>query len=329
VKFAATYLTDPPPGRLVDHARRLERAGFDYVFLNEAQTLFMDPWPVFSQIATATDQIGIGPCVTNPALRDPVVTAALVATLDEISGGRMVCGIGRGDAAPRTLGRKPASIADLDQAIMTIRDLVTGGTTTIDGREVTLRWNPGWPLEMWGAGYGPRSLGVIGGRCDGIIVQAAHPDFIDLAAGFARTGAVAAGRHPSAVGVMAAAPAYVTDDVEHGCHQLRWFVPSVANHVAELAATYDGPLPESMHRLLRDRTDYDYEAKGRVHNPGADYVTPEMTRDFTFVGPPGAHVDKIRRLEAMGVSVVNLYMIHDDVEATIEAYGSDVIPRFR
>lgn len=327
MKFAATFLTDPPSELLVSRARKLEAAGFDYVFLNEAQTLFMDPWPVFARMVAATESISIGPCVTNPTLRDPVVTAALLATLNEMSSGRMVCGIGRGDAAPRTLGRRPSTVAELDEAIRIIGELVPGGSTRIGSQEVTLRWNQGWPLEIWGAGYGPRVLGMIGSRCDGFIVQAAHEDFLMLAKRFVGAGAAGASSTGSPA-AMVAAPALV-GKMDDGCQKLRWFVPSVANHVADLTKTYDGPLPTAMTDLLDNRTEYDYQTKGRMHNPGADYVTPEMTRAFTFVGPAEAHIAKIGRFADLDVDVVNLYLIHDDIDATIDAYGRDIIPVFR
>jgi len=327
VKFAATFLSDPPPDLLISRAQQLEAAGFDYAYLNEAQTLFMDPWPVFARIAEATESISIGPCVTNPTLRDPVVTAALLATLNEMSSGRMVCGIGRGDAAPRTLGRRPATVAELGEAIRVIRGLVTDGSALIGSQQVTLRWNRGWPIEIWGAGYGPRALGTIGAHCDGFIVQAAHEDFLELAKGFAgdTTGDTESARPLLA---MVAAPALV-GDMDRGCDKLRWFVPSVANHVAELTGNYEGPLPTSMTDLLTGRSGYDYQTKGRMHNPGADYVTPEMTRAFTFVGPPEAHIAKIARFADLGVDVINLYLIHDEIDATIEAYGRHIIPAFR
>ena len=50
-------------------------------------------------------------CVTNPVTREPAVTARAYATLQDISGGRMVMGIGRGDSAVRVMGRKPTPIA--------------------------------------------------------------------------------------------------------------------------------------------------------------------------------------------------------------------------
>ena len=327
MKFAATFLSDPPPDLLVERARKLEAAGFDYVFLNEAQTLFMDPWPVFARIAAATESISIGPCVTNPTLRDPVVTAALLATLNEMSSGRMVCGIGRGDAAPRTLGRRPATVAELGEAIRVIRGLVTGGSVPIGSQQVTLRWNRGWPIEIWGAGYGPRALGMIGSRCDGFIVQAAHEDFLDLAMRFA-VGEPGDAQPAAPPRAMVAAPALV-GDMDRGCSKLRWFVPSVANHVAELTRSYKGPLPAGMTDLLVGRSEYDYQTKGRMHNPGADYVTPEMTRAFTFAGPPEAHIARIGRFADLGVAAINLYLIHDEIDTTIDAYGRHIIPAFR
>jgi alkanesulfonate monooxygenase SsuD/methylene tetrahydromethanopterin reductase-like flavin-dependent oxidoreductase (luciferase family) len=183
VRFGATFLANPPAARLVELAVAAEAAGFDSVWLNDCDTLFEDPWPVFALIARETTKVKIGPCVTNPSNRDWSVTAGLLATLHDISGGRMVCGIGRGDAAVRMLGQRPASPRQLEAAIVAIRDLVAGRPATIDGNDVRLAWAPGFELEMWGAGYGPAVLDVVGRCCDGFILQAADVAILEWTRG--------------------------------------------------------------------------------------------------------------------------------------------------
>ena len=72
----------------------------------------------------------LGACVTNPTTREPSVTASVLATLEEVSGGRMDLGMGRGDSAVRVLGKPPTKLRTMEQAVTLIRDLVEGRTTS-------------------------------------------------------------------------------------------------------------------------------------------------------------------------------------------------------
>ena len=120
----------------------------------------------------------LGTCVTNPATREPSVTASALATLDEISGGRMDLGIGRGDSARRVLGKPPTTLATLEEAVGVIRDLVEGRAVEYEGTELALPWTGSWKLPVWIAGYGPQALKMTGRIADGVILQLADPDLI-------------------------------------------------------------------------------------------------------------------------------------------------------
>ena len=151
----------------------------------------------------------LGTCVTNPATREPSVTASALAVLDEVSGGRMDLGIGRGDSARRVLGKPPTTIATLEEAIVVIRDLVEGRTVTYEGTEISLPWAGRWRLPVWVAGYGPMALAMTGRVADGVILQLADPDLIRWLVSQVREAEAAAGRPPGSVKVQAAAPAHV------------------------------------------------------------------------------------------------------------------------
>ena len=117
--------------------------------------------------------------------------------LDELSGGRMDLGIGRGDSARRVLGKPPTTMATLEEAIEVIRDLVEGRTVTYEGTELQLPWAGRWKLPVWVAGYGPMALAMTGRVADGVILQLADPDLIEWLVGQVRaaeTGRRAAGR---------------------------------------------------------------------------------------------------------------------------------------
>jgi len=85
--------------------------GFSHAWTFDSHILWEEPYVIFAQMLAATERITVGPFVTNPATRDPSVTASLFATLNEGFGNRTICGIGRGDSARRVLGRKPTTLA--------------------------------------------------------------------------------------------------------------------------------------------------------------------------------------------------------------------------
>ena len=61
--------------------------------------------------AQATERLKLGHMVTNPGTREPTVVASAYATLQDISEGRMIMGIGRGDSARRVIGQKPVPVS--------------------------------------------------------------------------------------------------------------------------------------------------------------------------------------------------------------------------
>src|SRR5438045_8082590 len=126
LSFGVCFAPDPPPSRWADLTKLAEAQGFEYAWLFDSHVLWQEVYPIFTLMAAGTQRIKIGPCVTNPATRDPTVTASAFATLNEISGGRMVMGIGRGDSARRVIGRRPITLDRLEQSCHLIRDLTSG-----------------------------------------------------------------------------------------------------------------------------------------------------------------------------------------------------------
>jgi alkanesulfonate monooxygenase SsuD/methylene tetrahydromethanopterin reductase-like flavin-dependent oxidoreductase (luciferase family) len=102
-------MADPPVSRVIEMTKLAEENGFDYAWLWDSHVLWQEIYPIFTLQAVNTSRIRLGPCVTNPATRDVTVTASVLATLNDISGGRMDCGIGRGDSARRVIGQAPVT----------------------------------------------------------------------------------------------------------------------------------------------------------------------------------------------------------------------------
>src|SRR5262249_27475491 len=161
--FGVTVLPDPPYTRLVELMQLAERHGFEYGWTYDSHVLWQDPYPLLTAAALQTSSLKLGLNVTNPGTREPTVTASAFATLPDISGGRMVIGIGRGDSARRTIGQQPVRVAEFERAVAAIRELVNGRTANWNDTEIRLEWARDLlPVPVYVAGYGPRVLAVAG-----------------------------------------------------------------------------------------------------------------------------------------------------------------------
>ena len=329
MKFGITIKPDLSVERIVSLTQQAETAGFEYGWIFDSHVLWKEPYPLLTLMANATRKMRLGPCVTNPAVRDLTVTASLFATLNLISGGRMELGIGRGDSSRRVLGKKPVTPAELERAVVTFRALTAGQEVQYEGQPARLTWATGSP-PVWIAGYGPKVLSLAGRIADGVILQFADPDLIAWCLGFVWQGAKEAGRDPKSIEVMAAAPVWVSDDLVLARQRVRWFPALVSNHVVDLISRYKPEdLPASLTSYVQDRAGYDYQHHAEVGSDNARFVRDEVVDRFCLVGPVEAHRQKLRKLAEVGVTQFNIYLMCGDEEQTLESYKREVLPGFR
>ncbi len=330
MQFGFTLKPEHSIERTVALARQAEAAGFDYGWLFDSHVLWRDPYPLLTLMAQATTRLRLGTCVTNPATREPSVTASTLAVLQEVSRGRMDLGIGRGDSARRVLGKAPTSMKDLEQAVHVIRALVEGHSVEFEGAMLELPWVEGeHRLPVWIAGYGPVALKLTGRIADGSMLQIGDPDLIRWFVSQVRSSAEAAGRDPSSVKVMAAAPAHV-GDLADGRDRTRWFPAMVSNHVVDLVNKYPREdLPEELTTYIRGREGYDYQHHAEVGSDNGAFVTDEIVDRFCLLGTVDDHIARLRALAQAGVDQFNLYLMNGDEERQLEVYGREIIPALR
>jgi probable F420-dependent oxidoreductase len=328
MEFGFTIKPDHSIERTVALAKQAEAAGFAYGWLFDSHVLWRDPYPLLTLMAQATTSLRLGTCVTNPATREPSVTASALAVLQELSGGRFDLGIGRGDSARRVLGKAPTTMAMLEEAVHVIRALAEGRPVEYEGATLQLTWSAGHRLPVWVAGYGPVALKMTGRIADGAMLQIADPDLIRWFVGQVRDSAREAGRDPHAVRIMAAAPAHV-GDLADGRDRVRWFPALVGNHVVDLVNKYQGDLPEALTHYVRGRQGYDYLHHAEVGSSNAEFVTDDVVDRFAVVGDAAAHVAKLRVLAEAGVDQFNVYLMNGNEEEQLEIYGREVIPALR
>ena len=326
--FGVTLQTDPPASRIVELTQKAEELGFTHAWTFDSHVLWQEPYVIYSRMLAATERIVVGPMVTNPATRDPSVTASLFATLNDMFGNRTICGIGRGDSAQRVLGKKPTTLAHLEEAMRLIKDLAEGRTVDTPAGEVRIPWVRDGRLEVWMAGYGPKALSLVGRRADGFILQLADPVILEWTVGHVRRAAEEAGRDPDEIKICVAAPAYVGGGIEHQREQCRWFGGMVGNHVADLVARYgeDGSVPAALTDYIKAREGYDYSHHGKAGNRSTDFVPDEIVDRFCVLGSAEQHVEKLTALRELGVDQFNVYLMHDAMDETLQAYGREIMP---
>jgi probable F420-dependent oxidoreductase len=326
--FGFTLKPEHSVERTIALTRQAEAAGFRFGWLFDSHILWKEVYPLLTLMATNTERMRLGTCVTNPATREPTVTASALATLNEISKGRMDLGIGRGDSARRVLGKSPTTMATLEEAAALIRDLVEGHRVVYEGQELRLPWIGRWKLPVWIAGYGPMALSMAGRMADGLIIQLADPDLVRWMAGIMRDASHAAGRRQGAVKIQAAAPAHVGDPAT-ARERVRWFPALVGNHVVDLVNRYPREqLPSSLTGYIRDRTGYNYLHHAEVGSDNAGFVTDDVVDRFCIVGSVDDHRRRLEELRDAGVDQFNFYLMNGDEEEQLEIYGRDIIPAF-
>ncbi len=333
LSFGVTVLPDPPYSRMIELIQFAEQRGFEYAWTYDSHVLWQESIPVLALVADRTSTIKLGHMVTNPGTREPTVLASAYATLHDISDGRMIMGIGRGDSAVRYIGLQPVKVAEFELALKMIKPFMNGRLVDWNDKDLQLKWvRPELPeIQMHVAGYGPKALAVAGRQGDGVIIQLADPDIIQWIMATARRAAEEAGRDPAELKCIVSAPSHVTDDLQDARDQVRWFPAMVSNHVQDLIDRYgtDGSsVPKALTDYVQARKFYDYNEHSRVGAKHGEFVTDEICDRFCVIGNVEQCSQKLRELAEIGVDQFNIYLMTHSQEETLQSYGDNIIPGF-
>src|SRR5947207_13038780 len=257
LSFGVTVLPDPPYTRLLEVLQRGESLGFEYGWTYDSHILWQESYALLAIAGAQTESIKLGHCVTNPGIRDPTITASWYATMQDITGGRMVMGIGRGDSSRRVVGLKPVKVDEFERRLVMIKELMNGRPVEWNGKDLRLEWVreelPDIPMHV--AGDGPRALGVAGRVGDGVIIQLADPQIIQWIMHTAGRAAEEAGRDPAELKCIVGAPSHLSDDIQEARDEVRWFPAMVSNHVMDLIERYgwDSEIPHALTDFVKAR----------------------------------------------------------------------------
>src|SRR5437667_5597873 len=153
--------TSPMPA-LMKLIESIEAAGFDGAGILDSQMISRDMFIVLAQAATHTSRMALFPAVTNPFTRHAVVLAGGIQTVEELAPGRVKFVIGTGYTSASTIGRKPATLAEMRACITTVKALLAGKSVDFDGTQGRLGYASGRPIPVIMAASGPKAIEVAG-----------------------------------------------------------------------------------------------------------------------------------------------------------------------
>ena len=192
---SVNLMPEAPVARLVELAVEAERLGYRRCWVYDEGLAARDVYVTLTAIAIATEQILIGPGITNPHSRHPATTAAAIASLDEMSGGRAFLGLGAGGSLTLDpMGIEPdRPLTAVREMVGACRALFAGETVDLDGdtvRLVSAHLDYGRPdIEIWLAGRGPRMMRTAGELADGFNLSYVHKESLGSLIAAVRSGA--------------------------------------------------------------------------------------------------------------------------------------------
>ncbi len=193
---------DQPAKTVAELAKGAEEAGFAETWLPDHYFL-RDVFVSMAAIAQSTQRIRLGTAVAAVQLRHPTLIASSAATIDELSNGRMMIGIGPGGFEfASQLGLNPKSpLTMMREAITIMREMLRGGSkfkgNYFSAKGSKLTWQPrDIPIQI--AARGPAMTELAGELADGVLIHGLNQSYIDFVKQQIRVGAERAKRSPEA-----------------------------------------------------------------------------------------------------------------------------------
>ncbi|MQY25818.1 LLM class flavin-dependent oxidoreductase [Nocardia aurantia] len=309
------------PGEFEANVAEIDRLGYDGLWLTDSSLHSRNCWSYLTLAARVAPRLTLGTAVTNPVTRHPAITAAAAGTVAEISGGRLILGIGAGDRPLLALGRKPSRLADLEASVHALRALWTGEHVTVDAagfalRDAHYRFPPAADIPIWISATGPKTLELAGRVADGVILLAGlHPDGIRFALDHIDRGVAQAGRTARPEVTVFAYGAIDDEDESAAFAAARtiaaWF-PQTSPVYCELAG-----LPSDLIQRVRERyAGGEFQEAARA----AEELPDEFVHRMALAGGSAEARGHIRALAGLGIDHLTVFPLGPDRMRTVARF---------
>ena len=344
-----TY-ANPDVRLIMEHARKAEEAGWDGLSIADVQSVSGDMYVAMALVAMATERIKIGSDVTNPLTRHPIITAGAIVSVQQVSDGRAVLGIGRGDSALAHVGHAPVYTKLFEGYLKALQAYLRGDGVPFDeltfGRGMAphvdtlglaeapddsrLTWlgpeDKNVPVAV--PASGPRVIGAAARHAD-VVMLAVGADLERLEWGLeqARKARKEAGLDPDGLRYGAYLNVACHPDIEVA----RGLTPELAATVrfSNMHGKTNGPVTQQDQEVLTAvHRNYD------VRDHSSTAVMPaEFVDRYAIVGPPEECIRRIRQVTEMGIERIVVYgptvdTVEGDRKLAADLMVKEVLPAF-
>lgn len=331
MRFAIRFNSDQGSvDQIVKLALLAEKSGFDCVWY--CHDLFKrHAWVVLSAIAANTKRVRVGPAIVNPYTTNPAEIAMAIVTLDELSAGRAVLGIGAG--APEFLSwiglqsRHP--LTRVKDTVQILRNLIADRRTAFEGNEfgrwtqqAYLRFKPiRGKIPIYIGAHGFKMLELIGEIGDGGLPSLFPPEFATRAIESISIGARRADRDVREIDISGCVWFSLSNDTDMAKEALRELIAYYGPHLA----------PVMIEEIGLNTADFDpiEDAIRRSDFETAKALVTERMMRLAIFGSPEQCIQRLEELEKTGVTQVNIGPpLGPRPEEAIETIGSKIIQYF-
>ncbi len=324
VKIGIELVPERETMETIKYIKHAERNGFKYAWITDHYNN-RNVYATLALAAANTSEIRLGPGVTNPFLVYPPVTASAVATIDEISNGRAVMGIGAGDKG--TLDQLGVEwknpLTAVREVVEICRLLWKGETVKYDGsmfkiKNARLSYKPAGEIPVYIGAQGPKMLALAAELGDGVLINASNPKDIEPAVKIIKETLDKVGKKE--FDIVAYTSFSVSEDREEAKKMATYVVAFIAAATPSVVLERHG-IPESDVQQIRE-----FIGTGKI-GKAAKSVTEQMLEAFSIYGTPSECAEKMAELVKIGVTqlVIGSPIAADKMKA-IELVGKEILP---
>ncbi|MBU7014457.1 MAG: 5,10-methylenetetrahydromethanopterin reductase [Theionarchaea archaeon] len=329
MKFGIEFSPEKPTYEVAYYSRDAEDAGFHHVWITDHYNN-RNVYSTMTDIAYHTNKVLIGSAVTNPYVSSPVWTASAIFTIDEISGGRAIFGIGAGDKMTlNAIGIKwERPLAAVKEAVEIFRELNETKKCTYNGSffnipNARIKKKPSHRIPVYIGAQGPKMLQMSAAMADGVLVNASHPRDFEPAVRALKEGAEEGGRNLSELDVAAYTSFSIDEKRDKAIKKARIVAGAIAVGSPDFVLERHGIEPETRDAIKEMVAGQDFKAMKEGGVP--DHVVEA----FSIAGTPEDCVEKINALGKAGVTqIVTGMPLGKSKTDAIKLIKKEVIPHF-
>lgn len=310
-------------------ARAADRAGLSMLGVGDSPAWLGDVYVGMSLIAQNTSNCRVMSWVTNPRTRHPVVAAAAVTTVDAISGGRAVLGLGSGETGVHNLGVKRATLAQLEDFIGTVRTVWDTGEFVSATGTARVPWAQR-RIPIYLATGGPKGLRLAGRLADGVIIETGVlPEIVDDSLAHLAAGAADAGRSIQEIDIWWHVRACLADSKQQARDLLRSPVAGMGNRSVNFGISR--LIPEELRPKFEElNRRYDMSQHGPMMGNASLIdelgLSDYLLERWSIGGTTEDFITRLKELDARGVHQIAISGLMRDKIGFVTTLGAEILP---